>query len=432
MESRGLLRTTSTPVRLGQVILMSFLLLVSLLLILKTQPGFSSSPNRETCPGALHDTHIITIGVAVSYNEIPELGWPQRNAVKLALNQVNAAGGVDIEGVKYKVRSYVLDGGCGNPNVAITVANQMVAHGVLAVIGHTCSGASMEAQPIYANAGIPMISPSSTGPFVTEQGYTTTFRVISRDDAPAINLATKLRKWYRLDRAVTVAMTGTYASMYPGTFSSTFTNLGGTILANLVVTSTAEFTDTLVFVKHTTPGVIAYFDSDPKSAGQFSAIAVWTGMNDVQVAWIPMTEDVVNLDTYAAAAGNAADDDLASISFRNREDMPGFQDFNAAYQAMDFPNFGDEATEWAAFSYDAAMIVLDAIHRASSNNPIQVRDAIAATYDYKGVVGIYEGFDAQGDVIPQWTWIEQYKNGQWQKVIISSILLPVAFKGFGQ
>jgi glucose/mannose transport system substrate-binding protein len=70
------------------------------------------------------------------------------------------------------------------------------------------------------------------------------------------------------------------------------------------------------------------------------------------------------------------------------------------------------------YAYDAARIIFAAIDRADNTDPTAIRNQVAATSNYSGVIGIYRGFDTHGDAIPQWEWLEQYQSGQW------SILQP--------
>jgi hypothetical protein len=104
------------------------------------------------------------------------------------------------------------------------------------------------------------------------------------------------------------------------------------------------------------------------------------------------------------------------MSYRRTADMPGYDGFNADYIAAGFPNFGTDADVWGAFAYDAAMIIIDAIQRADSINPDEIRNAIASTANHLGVVGTYEGFDSNGDVIPQWNWLMHYQGGTWNQL----------------
>ena len=273
-----------------------------------------------------------------------------------------------------------------------------------------------------------MVSPSSTWPDLTEQGYTTTFRVISRDDAPPILLATYLRNWLNLDKAAIIELEGFWGNWVTDAIESTFTGLGGTITSQRTVTSTADYTATLTSIKPENPDAIFYADTDANNAALLSSIAHGLGMSDVTIAWNTFSSDEAVLADYATQAGAAAEEDYAGMLHRRTEDMPGYEDFNAAYQAAGFPNYGDEATMWGAFAYDAANIIIAAIDRADGSDPSAIRDEIAATADYEGVVGTYEGFDAKGDVIPQWAWLERYQNGQWVTLHPSRVFLPIILR----
>jgi len=389
------------------------------------------SETETVAISSLSNGNVITIGVGAALSVVPELGWRQVNAVQLAVDQVNAAGGINIAGTVYTLTLVTADDGC-NATQAITAANTLLNAGSVAVIGYTCSGASNGAQPLHAAAGVPMISPSSTGPFVTEQGYTTTFRVITRDDSPPILLVTYLRNSLKLEKAAIVELDGFWGNWATDSISTTFTSLGGTVTSRRTVASTAEFTATLTAIQAEGPDVIFYSDTDANNAGLLSSVAHSLGMTDTIIAWNTFSEDETILADYAARAGVAAEGDHVVMFYRRTQDMPGYGALNTAYQAAGFPNYGDEATAWGAFPYDAANIIIDAIRRAQSTNPSDIRDAIAGTTNYQGVVGTYEGFDAKGDVIPQWAWLERYSNGQWMILHPSKVFLPITLKNFGQ
>ena len=68
------------------------------------------------------------------------------------------------------------------PFQAVAAAQKLVNDGVVFVVGHYCSGASIAASKVYETAGILQISPASTNPLLTEQGRPNVFRVIGRDD----------------------------------------------------------------------------------------------------------------------------------------------------------------------------------------------------------------------------------------------------------
>ena len=370
---------------------------------------------------------VITVGVAAVLSGPADwLGWRQANAVQLAISQTNAAGGVDIGGVTHTLTLVTVDSGCASGQ-AITAANTLLDAGAVAVVGHSCSVDSMAAQPIYNAAGVPMISPSSSIIALTEQGYTTTFRVFARDDAEAVLMATYFRQALEMDAVALVERSGSGYEWATDAFSNTFTSLGGTITSRRTVTSTGDYTATLTAIQAETPDAVFYAENSADDAGFFSSIADNLGLSIV--GWYGQVDDAT-IENYATAASTAAEGDYAGQLGRDSQDMPGYDAFNAAYQAAGFPNYGDEAQVFGAYAYDAAKIIIAAIDRADSADPAAIRDEIAATTNYAGVVGIYEGFDAKGDVIPQWAWLLLYRNGGWVMAYPYRVFLPLVVADF--
>jgi branched-chain amino acid transport system substrate-binding protein len=104
-------------------------------------------------------------------------GGITEQAVEVAVADLNARGGVLGERMEVVTADDYCEG-----QQAVAAANKLIAAGVVAVIGHQCSGAAIPASKIYAEAGILMISTFATNPKLTEQGFTTVFRVVGRDD----------------------------------------------------------------------------------------------------------------------------------------------------------------------------------------------------------------------------------------------------------
>jgi branched-chain amino acid transport system substrate-binding protein len=104
-------------------------------------------------------------------------GDQMRFGAELAVKALNDNGGVLGQPVKL-----VLGDDACDPKQGVTAARDLVAKNVAFVAGHFCSAASIAAAPVYAEAGVVMISPASTQPSLTEQGLTNVFRVCGRDD----------------------------------------------------------------------------------------------------------------------------------------------------------------------------------------------------------------------------------------------------------
>lgn len=122
----------------------------------------------------------IAVGIAGPMTgENAVFGAQIRNGVMQAIEDINAAGGVNGE----KLVAKVGDDAC-DPKQAVNVANQLAGDDVDVVIGHYCSGSSIPASAVYAEEGVIQISPASTNPVYTDKRPEagTTYRVCGRDD----------------------------------------------------------------------------------------------------------------------------------------------------------------------------------------------------------------------------------------------------------
>ena len=108
-------------------------------------------------------------------------GEQMQKGAEQAVKDINAAGGVLGEQLSLRVGDDACD-----PKQAVAVANQMVNEDVVFMAGHFCSGSSIPASQVYNEEGILQISPASTNPQLTEQGFDNVFRVCGRDDAQGI------------------------------------------------------------------------------------------------------------------------------------------------------------------------------------------------------------------------------------------------------
>ncbi|MGD9508958.1 MAG: branched-chain amino acid ABC transporter substrate-binding protein [Geminicoccaceae bacterium] len=111
-------------------------------------------------------------------------GEQMKHGAELAVKDINAKGGVNGEQLVLQVGDDACD-----PKQAVAVANQFVNEGVVFVAGHFCSGSSIPASAVYNEEGILQISPASTNPQLTEQGFDNVFRACGRDDVQGVYAA---------------------------------------------------------------------------------------------------------------------------------------------------------------------------------------------------------------------------------------------------
>jgi branched-chain amino acid transport system substrate-binding protein len=100
---------------------------------------------------------------------------------EMAVRDVNAQGGVG--GQRLTLR--IVDDAC-DPKLAVEIAEEIARQGVVLVVGHACSGASIPASRVYHEKGILMITPASINSRLTEQGFANVFRTCGRDDVQGI------------------------------------------------------------------------------------------------------------------------------------------------------------------------------------------------------------------------------------------------------
>lgn len=111
-------------------------------------------------------------------------GEQMKRGAEKAVEDINAAGGINGEQLVLRIGDDACD-----PKQAVAVANSFVNEGVVFVAGHFCSSSSIPASQVYNEEGILQISPASTNPQLTEQGFDNVFRTCGRDDVQGIYAA---------------------------------------------------------------------------------------------------------------------------------------------------------------------------------------------------------------------------------------------------
>jgi len=127
-------------------------------------------------------------------------GEELRRCAELAVRDVNESGGINGQKLTLVIAD---DGGC-DPKMAVEVANELARHEIVFVDGHYCSSASIPASGVYREKGILMISPASTNPRLTDQGFPNVFRVCGRDDVQGVFAADYVVNYKLADRIAVV------------------------------------------------------------------------------------------------------------------------------------------------------------------------------------------------------------------------------------
>ncbi|TDG08803.1 branched-chain amino acid ABC transporter substrate-binding protein [Paraburkholderia guartelaensis] len=327
------------------------------------------------------------------------LGKDNENGARLAIEEINAKG-LTIDGQKVTLALDAQDD-AADPRQATQVAQKLVDDKVVAVIGHLNSGASIPASKIYSDAGIVQISPSSTNPSYTQQGFKTTYRVVATDAQQGPALADYAAKSLNVKTVAVVDDSTAYGQGLANEFEKTAKSLGMKVLSHDATNDKAvDFRAILTKIKGENPDAIMYGGMDA-TGGPFAKQARQLGLR-AKV----LSGDGVCTESLAELAGAATDNIVCSQAGMAVERMNGGAAFAAKYEKR----FGHPIEFDAPFTYDAVYIIVDAMKRANSTDHAKILAQIPST-DYKGVIG-ETTFDSKGDLKHGVISLYNYKGGK--------------------
>jgi branched-chain amino acid transport system substrate-binding protein len=343
------------------------------LLLAGTLMAMACSPGREA--QTADTTGDIPVGVyaALTGGEAA-FGTATVNGVKIAADEINAAGGV----LGRRIRLVIEDDQGRADEAASVVTKLIAASNVVALIGENSSSQSLAAAPIAQTSGVPMISPSSTNPKVTEKGEYI-FRVCFTDPLQGKALAAFVRNELKLDTAAILVDKKTdYSVGLAAVFRKEFEGAGGKIVAEQSYSGgDTEFRPQLTTIRTAAPQAL-FIPGFYTEVGQIA----------IQARDLGLTVPLVGGDGWDSAAvieigGKAIEGSYFSDHYFVGDTRPVVQRFVAEYKKRHGKN--PEAN--AALGYDALHIWANAAKRANTLDRKAVRDQIAATKDYEGVAG---------------------------------------------
>lgn len=305
-----------------------------------------------------------------------------RNALTMGADEVNARGGVLGRPIEI-----VFEDDRADPKEAAAVAAKLVEEGVVAVVGNYGSGANMAAQPIYAEAGVPMVTAAVSAPDFTLKGYGIEFRNSTRGDLRGPIYAQFATQFVGATTAVILHDKQAFGQGLAEGFAAEFEKLGGTVLfIDSINIEDQDFTPILTKARGEDPDMM-FYGGYYKEAGLLRKQMVDLGLV-VPFGGAPELASA----SYLEIAGSAADGTF-SVAGASAELYPALGEFIQKYEAR----FGIEPTEWAIRAYDCLMITVEAIERAGTTNRADVIEELRNTKAYPGLYGPVT-FDENGDL----------------------------------
>jgi branched-chain amino acid transport system substrate-binding protein len=327
------------------------------------------------CSTKVDDNEILIGEFSSLTGTAAQFGISTHQGLGLAVDEINTSGGV--LGKKIRVQT---EDDQSKPEEAATAVTKLINRDkVKAVVGEVASSRSLAAAPICQSNGIPMITPSSTNPRVTQVGDYI-FRVCFIDNfqgTVCANFAYNSLKVRKV--AILKDVRNEYSVGLTEFFTNKFKELGGTIIAEQAFSEgDNDFKAQLTALKAANPELIFL----PGYYGEAALIVK-------QARELKMTLPFLGGDGWDSAklievGGESMNGTYYCNHYTPDDTSAVVREFVAKYKAK--YNVVPDAI--AALAYDAGRILFAAMERAGTTDGAKVRDQIAATKDFPGVAGV--------------------------------------------
>lgn len=302
-------------------------------------------------------------------------GQSSHNGLVLAVEEINKSG---LLGKQVKL---ITEDNQGKPSETQTVVQKLINRDkVVAIIGEVASSRSKAGAPICQAAKIPMITPASTNPEVTTIGDYI-FRVCFIDPFQATVMSKFAINSMKVKKvAILIDQKNAYSTGLADNFKQVFTSMGGEIIEEQKYTAgDKDFKAQLTSIKAKNPEAIFI-------PGYYTDV----NLISIQAREIGLTCPLFGSDGWESEkltegkAKDALEGSFFSTHVSADDPSPNIQNFIKKYQEK----YKSKPDAMAFLSYDAGMILFDAIKKANSTEGEKIKNELAKTKDYPGVTGI--------------------------------------------
>lgn len=300
------------------------------------------------------DTVKIGVGQPLSGNLAP-LGRDLLNGVQMAVDEINAAGGVRIGGKAVHLEVVSADDK-SDPEAGKAAAQTLVDAGVLVAVAHLNSGVSIPTAPIYAQAGIPQLA-ISTKPDYTRLGLPTTLRLVANDDLQSRAIGSYAAQLPGVERVAVVDDGTPYGKGLADSSAKVIGAAGRKITVRRSVDDkTTDFAALVQELKASDTQLFVTTLSDFQVEALINQL-VAAGMSNMRI----LGGDTIKTDRMVKSAGKVNAVFATSSILETREFLAGPK-FLANFRAR----FKGDPVYGAHYAYDAVYLVADALSRNGS------------------------------------------------------------------
>lgn len=298
-------------------------------------------------------------------------GKDMENAIKLAAEEINAAGGV----LGMNIVTMTGDDAC-DPQQATAAASKLVSADVAAVVGGYCSGATLPTLKIYGDSNIPFVVAAANSTKLIDANPGNAFQINSTG-FDQVATAVDLFKSKDVNKLAIIHQGDGYSEDLAKLTREKWSGMGKEVVAYEVVNKGEQDHSALVTrIKSKAPDAVfwtAYYADGAlvikqlRQAGYRKLIAVGDGSNSPKLLEI---------------AGKAAEG-VFCFSNPTVEYLPEAKAFHMNYKKK----FKQDPDAYAPLSYDGMKLMADAITRAGSTDKDAIKKALAETKGFTGIAG---------------------------------------------
>lgn len=326
---------------------------------------------------------------------------------RLAVEQINAKGGVDVAGKKYTLE-LVPEDDVADPKTGATVAQKIVDDkSIMAVIGHYNSGVTLVASPIYAKNNIPSLTVSTNPDVILKapkmaDGSTAVFRINSHDGMQGPALAEYAQKRGIKNLAILDDATA-FGKGMGDQVEKKAKELGlGVAVRESATDKTVDFKSILTKIK--SQGADGIFWGGYDDTGAILAKQA----RELGLSSLLLMPDAVCTENYTKLAGTAAEGTICFSSSVPLGNMQGGAEFKAMYEKH-FP--GQVVQAYSPLTYDAVYALAKAIEQSGTpNDSVKIAQALAKV-SIQGLSGTF-AFKPDGERLNAEIAILEAKKGQ--------------------
>jgi branched-chain amino acid transport system substrate-binding protein len=277
---------------------------------------------------------------------------------------------------------------------ALAAAGKLIEAGVALVVGHHCSAASIPASALYVEAGILMISPFSTNPRLTEQGFATVFRILGRDDRQGWIAGDLLAERFA-GEPVAILHDGTVYGLGLAEYTKARLNERGIteVMFEAIALGEVDYSDVIARIRAAGAGVV-YFAGFTREAGLIIRQIRDSG-DDLPL----VTGDAVAAEDFALIAGAAAEGTLMTYG----EGPPATEETARLAERFAAKGYSGSFGDAPFHAYSIVQAWAQAVGHAGTFAAAAVAEALHS-HEFETALGRI-GFDEKGDVTGWGTYV---------------------------